>query len=256
MMHGTTKAAEILESFDTDGFVALRRFFAGDELAEITSRVDRFIRDVVPRLPPGDAFYEQKGDVETLKQIKGIEQHDRWFKDLFESGHFRDLAELVLRGPVVPKNLQYFNKPPGIGLPTPPHQDGYYFMLDPCQAVTMWFSLDAVDEENGCVRYVRGSHRTGLREHRRTQTLGFSQGIAGFPTAADLAHEVAVPAEPGDLLVHHALTVHRAEGNRSTRRSRRALGLVYYGEQARQDVAAHAAYQQQLAADMKATGKI
>jgi ectoine hydroxylase-related dioxygenase (phytanoyl-CoA dioxygenase family) len=50
--------------------------------------------------------------------------------------------------------MQYFNKPPSVGQPTPPHQDGYYFMLDPCEAVTMWFALDEVDEENGRMRYV------------------------------------------------------------------------------------------------------
>ena len=93
---------------------------------------------------------------------------------------FRELAELLLDGPVVPKDLQYFNKPPGIGKPTPAHQDGYYFMLDPCEALTIWVALDHVDDENGCVRYVTGSHKRGMRPHCRTQTLGFSQGITDY----------------------------------------------------------------------------
>ena len=44
-------------------------------------------------------------------------------------------------------NLQYFNKSPGANKPTPPHQDGYYFMITPCEAVTMWLALDEVDDE-------------------------------------------------------------------------------------------------------------
>ena len=156
----------------------------------------------------------------------------------------------------MPKNMQYFNKPPGIGQPTPPHQDGYYFMLAPCEAVTMWFALEDVDEENGCVRYVPGSHKHGMREHARTQTLGFSQGIVDYPTVADRESELAFPAKPGDLLVHHALTIHRADGNRSTTRTRRALGFIYYSDRAREDVEAHAAYQRRLAEDMKAAGKL
>jgi phytanoyl-CoA hydroxylase len=181
---------------------------------------------------------------------------DPWFQQVFTTGKFRETAEQLLRGPVVPKNMQYFNKPPGIGQPTPPHQDGYYFMLDPCEAITMWLALDDVDEENGCVRYVRGSQRSGLREHQRTQTLGFSQGIVNYPNGRDLANEVAMPAQAGDLLVHHAMTIHRADGNHSTTRSRRALGLIYYGERAVEDADAHAAYQRKLASEMKSEGKI
>ena len=152
-------------------------------------------------------------------------------------------------------NMQYFNKPPGLGQATPPHQDGFYFMLDPCRALTMWLALDEVNEENGCVRYVSRSHKLGLRKHVRTQTLGFSQGIENFPTAQDEKNEIAIFAQPGDLLIHDAMTIHRANQNNSSR-SRRALGFIYYSEFAKQDTAAHAKYQRKLAEALKAEGKI
>lgn len=133
-----------------------------------------------------------------------------------------------------------------IGKPTPPHQDGYYFMLNPSVAVTMWMALEPADEENGCVKYVKGSHQKSMRPHGRTKTLGFSQGIVDFGTDDDMANEVAFPAKPGDLLVHHSLTIHRAGGNTSKTRSRKALGLIYFGESAKEDVEAKKAYQQKL----------
>ncbi len=255
-MIGSTSNAELLRAFHTDGFVALPQFVRGEELAELHAKVDRFIQDTVPQMPREKLFYEDKDDAATLKQIQQMGEHDPWFHQLFTSSRFREVAELLLNGSVVPKNMQYFNKPPGVGQPTPPHQDGYYFMLQPCEAVTMWFALDDVDEENGCVRYVRGSHRHGMRDHARTQTLGFSQGIVDFPTDQDLAGEMAIPAQPGDLLVHHAMTIHRADGNRSTARSRRALGFIYYSDRAQEDTEAHAAYQRRLAEEMKSQGKI
>jgi phytanoyl-CoA hydroxylase len=246
----------LLQRFEADGFAALRQFLVGDELGELIGHVDRFIKNVVPLMPAEQVFYEDKSDAASLKQIQHMGDHDAWFCDLFTAGRFRQIAEMILAGPVVPKNMQYFNKPPGVGQPTPPHQDGFYFMLDPCKAVTMWFALEDVDEETGCVRYVPGSHKAGMREHGRTQTLGFSQGIVDYPAADDSDDEVAMVAKAGDLLVHHAMTIHRANGNQSAARSRRALGFIYYSDQAREDVRAHAAYQQQLAAQMKATGKI
>ena len=252
----TPSDSELLEAMETEGFVFLPKFINGEALTELTAHVDRFIRDVVPTLRPEQVFYEDKSNPETLKQIQHMNTHDLWFHDLFTNSRFQELAEVLLKGPVVPKNMQYFNKPPGVGQPTPPHQDGYYFMLNPCEAITMWFALDVVDEENGCVRYVPGSRRHGMREHSRTQTLGFSQGITDYPTDQDRKGEVTCPAQPGDLLVHDALTIHRADANRSCTRSRRALGFIYYSERAREDREAHTRYQRRLAEDLKSQGKI
>ncbi|MCS7467915.1 phytanoyl-CoA dioxygenase family protein [Stieleria sp. ICT_E10.1] len=86
-----------------------------------------------------------------------------------------------------------------------------------------------------------------MRDQARTKTLGFSQGIVDYPTDQDREAEIAFPAKPGDLLVHDALTIHRADGNQSPTRSRRALGFIYYSNRARENVEAHAAYQRRLA---------
>jgi phytanoyl-CoA hydroxylase len=58
------------------------------------------------------------------------------------------------------------------------------------------------------------------------------------------------------LLVHSALTIHRAGANKSGTRTRRALGFIYYSQRARENVEAHAAYQNRLAKEMKAEGRI
>jgi phytanoyl-CoA hydroxylase len=247
---------DFMRHFAIDGYAAIRKFFAGKELSGLIENVDRYIRDVVPRMPSKEVFLEDRNDPATLKQIQRMGDHDPWFHQLLTSGRTRELAERILSGPVVPKNLQYFNKPPGIGKPTPPHQDGFYFMLNPCEAITMWVALDDVDEVNGCVRYVPGSHRRGMRRHARTETLGFSQGIVDYPTRQDQQGELAMRAAAGDLLVHDAMTIHRADGSRSASRSRRALGLVYYSHRAREDTEAHAAYQRKLTTQLKAQGRI
>ena len=246
----------LLEHYERDGFVAMPGFRRGTDLSNLLEQVDRFITEVVPSMPAKHVFYEDREDLTTLKQLQHMADYDPWFEEQFTSGPFREIAEHLLRGPVVPKNMQYFNKPPGIGKPTPPHQDGYYFMLEPCEALTMWLALEEVDAENGCVRYVRGSHKLGMREHSRTTTLGFSQGIGDFPRPADLEAELPIPARAGDLLAHDALTIHRADGNGSTTRTRRALGFIYYSERARENKAAHEAYQRNLARELQAEGKI
>jgi len=247
---------EALRSYREHGFLEIQGFVVGLRLGKLIENVERFIRETVPGMPPEHAFYEDKSTADSLKQIQKMGDYDPWFNDLLTKGVFREVAEQLLAGPVVPKNLQYFSKPAGVGLPTPPHQDGYYFMLDPCEAITMWFALDKIDKENGCVRYVKGSHLRGMRPHARTQTLGFSQGITDYPSQEDSRFEVAVRTDAGDLLVHDAMTIHRADGNISVARSRRALGFVYYSERACVDTDAHDAYQKKLSREMTAQGKI
>ena len=251
-----TQSTRVLSDFERDGYVAVRNFLNSGQVEEIYANLARVIDEVVPTLPDKQVFYEEKGQKSSLKQIQGLHANDAYFGTLFYGSLFEKLAEILLDGPVVGKNMQYFNKPPQIGKPTPPHQDGYYFMIEPCEAVTMWLALDEVDEENGCVRYVRGSQRMGMRPHGRTKTLGFSQGVTDYGTESDLELETAFPARPGDLLVHHAMTIHRADGNVSLTRNRRALGFIYYSERARVDEDAHAAYQERLAGEMRAAGKI
>ena len=236
----------IKEEFQKDGYVFIPGFLKTDEVANISLNFNRVIKDVVQGMSPNNVFFEDKEDPASLKQLIDLHIYDSFFNDVLVNSKFKDLAELLLDDKVIGKTLEYFNKPPLIGKPTPPHQDGYYFMLNPSVAVTMWMALEPADDENGCVKYVKGSHLKGMRPHGRTKTLGFSQEITDFGTDADMANEISFPARPGDLLVHHSLTIHRAGGNTSDTRSRKALGLIYFGESAKEDLEAKAAYQKKL----------
>lgn len=236
----------IKNEFQRDGYVFIPGFLSTDEVDKIRNNFDRVIDQVVPEMPEKHVFYEDKDDASSLKQLIDLHEYDSFFNEVLTDSKFKEMAEFLLDDKVIGKNLEYFNKPPLIGKPTPPHQDGYYFMLNPSVAVTMWMALEPADLENGCVKYVKGSHLKGMRPHGRTKTLGFSQGITDFGTDDDLENEVSFPAQPGDLLIHHSLTIHHAGGNNSADRSRKALGLIYFGESAREDVEAKAAYQKKL----------
>lgn len=245
------------QAFDADGFVAIDPLFDTAAMAAINAEVDRVLADVVPTMPAERVYYEDKGDRTAIKQLQKLFEYSDFFRDMMFEGPIRRIAEAMLRDEVVPMNMQFFNKPPGIGQPTPPHQDGYYFHLTPSQAVTGWLALEPVDDENGCIHYVRGSHKaSGFRPHGFTGVLGFSQGMTDFGTEADRDDTVACPGGPGTFLLHHARTIHWAGPNRSPTRSRRALGFIYYAARARLDVAAKDAYQKRLDERLRAEGKI
>lgn len=230
------------DDYDRDGFVVVREFLPPRVFAELRSELRRYIASVVPTLPDTHAFYDDKRRPETLKQMQFLEQ-DAYFGQCVEQPRWRDLATQLLGESAVFKGCEWFNKPAGTNHPTPPHQDNYYFNLAPPHVLTMWLALEDVDEENGCLRYIPGSHLRGRRPHARSNVLGFSQGIADYGDA-DRVQEVPMVIRANDLLVHHGWTIHRADPNRSLTRDRPSFGIVYRGASAVVDQTAYAQYLQ------------
>lgn len=46
-MNEATTNADLLQSFEADGFVAFRQFVVGEELSELIANVDRFIKEII-----------------------------------------------------------------------------------------------------------------------------------------------------------------------------------------------------------------
>jgi phytanoyl-CoA hydroxylase len=243
---------KLKENFNSDGYVALYLFFDDNKIQEIKNELDRYIAEIAPTLPTHHIFYEDKSDKSTIKNLQQMFTYDNYFKNLIEESSIQEVASSVLGETAVPKNLQYFNKPAGVGKPTPPHQDGYYFMLKKDNAVTCWLALEKVDEENGCIHYVKGSHlHEEYRPHGKSEILGFSQGVTDFGNENDKLNTVSFPGEAGTFLMHNTKTIHWAEGNKSKTRTRKALGFIYYGESAEEDKEAHDAYQEKLRKELE-----
>lgn len=227
-------------AFDRDGFTIVRQLLTPDEFADLKANIARYIRDIVPRLPDSDAFYEEKGNPATLKQMQFMAKNDAFFEAYCRHPKWKGLAETLIGEEAHTDQPEWFCKPPGNKLPTPPHQDNYYFNLSPPHVLTIWMAMERVDEENGCLRYTPGSHLKGFRPHGRSNIIGFSQGITDW-TREDETREVPMILQPGDVAVHHGNTIHRAEANTS-KRSREAFAMVFKGISARRDEAGHQRY--------------
>lgn len=243
---------DLKPQFDRDGFVIVRQLLPPDELLVLRRELDRYIREIVPTLPDAAAFYVDKLRPETLKQLQYMGT-DPFFREYPRHPIWNALAKSLVGEEVNGQEPEWFNKPAGTSSPTPPHQDNYYFCLAPPNVVTIWMALDAVDDENGCLRYVRGSHRRGVRPHSRSNVLGFSQGITNFGPE-DIAQEGAIHLQAGDVVVHHGNTIHRAEPNRSAQRNRRSFAMVYRGVSCQRDEPAYARYLDNLKAQHSTLG--
>jgi phytanoyl-CoA hydroxylase len=232
-MSETSQTEDVKTRFKEDGFAVMKGFFSEQEVLRMSDEVERFIRDVLPGLPGDIGYYEDKEKPETLFRLNHMDVHDNYFARLRDDERLVSLATDLLDDRPIPQAMQMFGKPPIVGSPTPPHQDGFYFRLTPNEALTFWIPLDPVSEENGTIRFIPGSHRRGMRPHDTSSVFGFSLGVTDYGPK-DETLEVSIEAEPGDLAVHHSMTIHLADANTSNLR-RNAIGQVFYASRARKD---------------------
>lgn len=124
------------------------------------------------------------------------------------------VGELLGAAPLL-FNDQIFMKPPRVGSEKPFHQDNFYFQLEPAdQVITAWIALDDVDEENGCLRYIDGSHLE-LLPHEPLPDQPYNL----MPSAEmiDLSKQSLALVRKGGVVFHHSQTLHTSGRNRSDR---------------------------------------
>lgn len=144
----------------------------------------------------------------------------------------RIAAELLGVSPVRYYDDQMFVKEPGAVDRAAFHQDVPYFHLDGDCGCVFWIPLNSVKAGGGRVGYIPGSHRWQkmFKANVFVSELPFP-GAEGVDMPKIDANPEAygvqyLEAEPGDVLVHHFLTVHGSEGNRSNT-PRSAFSLRY-----------------------------
>jgi hypothetical protein len=131
-----------------------------------------------------------------------------------------------------------FVKAPHTRQKTAFHQDLAYFQIEGEQCVIAWIPLDAADLESGAMQYVRGSHEWGetyapnvfvSQTPIRSSPEKRCPDIEADPGKYDI---ISFDVEPGDVIIHHVMTVHGSGGNRSGR-WRRAISFRYCGDEVR-----------------------
>ena len=113
---------------------------------------------------------------------------------------------------------QVFYKPPRHPGVVTWHQDySYWTRATPAGHLTCWIGLDDSTEENGCLKYVPGSHRWGLLPKiSLTEDMDAVKGHL-TPEQAAAFEPVSMVLKAGECTFHHSHTVHGSYGNRSDR---------------------------------------
>ena len=124
-------------------------------------------------------------------------------------------------------NSSFFAKPAHNGFATPWHQDGQYWPVKPLATCTVWLAIDDATEENGCLRFIKGSHKDKkLKEHSRNNSESLTLHQELKKNELDESKSINLILKRGQISLHDVYMIHGSKENTSSN-SRRAMTMRF-----------------------------
>lgn len=139
-----------------------------------------------------------------------------------------DAVEAVLGPDVLLYAVEFFVKEPRTSHVVAIHQDLTYWGMGAIDGLlTAWVPLSPATPASGCMNFVRGSHKNAILPHEDRDDAN-NLLSRGQEVAVDIADKdkVAIELHPGQMSLHHGLTVHGSGRNVSD--DRRIGAVVRY----------------------------
>jgi len=218
------------EQFDRDGWTVARGVVTADEVAAMT--------DVFTSILPESADWPARSDG-IVAEIAGASRAHESLARIATDRRFGALAAEALQAPRV-QLLQdsLLFKPARAGASVDWHQDHTYVgFLAPPRVVTLRIALLPESTDSGGMRVVSGSHRWGSVGEIRAFSESRVDSLLPSLTEeqrSDVDAAVSLDLEPGDVSIHHCLTLHGSGPNRGDR-ARRTIILRMFDAQCRLD---------------------
>jgi ectoine hydroxylase-related dioxygenase (phytanoyl-CoA dioxygenase family) len=218
---------EQIAFYRENGFIRLDNILSPDELDELRQYMNELMSSSGDRAVDNSA--SRGAYYRVLNQrVNGWRDHGGYSRYAFHP-RFAEVARQLTGA----QGIAFFHdhallKMPGDSQPTPWHQDFPYWPMNEPGALSIWVALDDVDENNGCMRFVPGSHKVGKLDPRKlTEETDLEQYAKG--TVAEGRTPVTVRLKAGSCTFHNGLTFHYAHANH-TDKPRRALAIIYMPE--------------------------
>jgi non-haem Fe2+, alpha-ketoglutarate-dependent halogenase len=170
-----------------------------------------------------------------VTRLDGLHLFFRWAWELSTHPRLLDCLEQLLGPDILLKSTRVFYKHAKTGSYVGWHQDGITERLEDGRAPAVWLGLTAATVENGCLRVVPGSHRLGLLRHESSPDLpplpdedpaalvsswsaAYGDELSGRITRVpiDVASRCDLVMRPGEMSIHHPVTLHGSNANVST----------------------------------------
>ncbi|MBC7366109.1 MAG: phytanoyl-CoA dioxygenase family protein [Undibacterium sp.] len=173
---------------------------------------------------------------ETSKDIREWHEASTYLFEIAMHPRILDLVEGILGPNYFMWASSFFIKEPHTASTVGWHQDAYYWPMAPHNSVTVWLAFDDVDEVNGGMKLLPGSHRGGVIKHKKslsTASVLTLELADGSDFSADNAIQFRLKA--GECSLHDDRAIHGSPANPSDRR-RAGLTIRYSGTNVKNDL--------------------
>jgi ectoine hydroxylase-related dioxygenase (phytanoyl-CoA dioxygenase family) len=222
-----------VEFFHENGYVRIENVFDRNEIGEMSDELDRLIQDWATTNLGWTGPWRQvymSPDIEKKSMLTHL--HDlhfysqAWCRAVSKPTLAHAMAQLLGTPNVELHHTTLHCKPPETGMPFPMHQDSPFYRHEGPGYVDAIVHVDDATSENGCLRFLAGSHKQGHLEH----VLQMPDGAPCSPHLPTdryrLEDTVECPAKAGDVVAFSIYTIHGSEINR-TDRWRRLVRVGY-----------------------------
>ncbi len=201
----TALASQAVQQYERDGYYHPLQILDPDEVARCRLEEDRLHQTLVAM-----------GNTRLSSQTH---LHFRWAYDLVTDPRILDAVEGILGPDILVHSSTIFGKQPGDERFVSWHQDGYYMRLDRPDFVSAWVALTDSAADNGCLRVMPGSHRSGRLAHGETAVSEKNMLLSGMEVETEIDEDRAVDVElrPGEASLHHVDLLHGSRANTSGR---------------------------------------
>lgn len=224
-----TLSAEQIAFFKENGFLSLPQISTPDEIEMMRQTYDRLFENKAGR-DEGNQFdlagTDEDGKEAALPQILQPSKYAPELWDTQARANALAVVRQLLGDDMEAEGDHAIFKPARHGAPTPWHQDEAYWNPDmEYRSVSVWMPLQDVDEENGCMQFIPGSHELEIAEH---QSIGNDPRIHGLEVLADVdtSAPAICPLPAGGATFHPSRTLHYTAPNGSDR-PRRAYIMMF-----------------------------
>lgn len=172
---------------------------------------------------------------ETAKDIREWHESSTYLYEIVMNPKIHNIVEGILGPNFYCWGSSFFIKEPFSQSTVGWHQDAYYWPMQPYNSVTVWLAFDDVDEENGAMKVVPGSHLHGVMKHRRSRETDSVLTLELETGTFNAAEAVRLKLKAGEISLHDDRCVHSSPSNPSPRR-RAGLTIRYSGTNVKNDL--------------------
>ncbi|MBP0481167.1 phytanoyl-CoA dioxygenase family protein [Sagittula salina] len=214
-------SAEEKAFYDREGYLLVRGALTPEELAQARRITEDWVEASRQVRESNELYDLDKGHSATMPRLTRIKLPHRnapFFRDLLRNSRITQVLTDLL-GPDTVINTSKLNcKAPGGGAAVEWHQDWAFYPATNDSLLAFGVLLEDMDEENGPLMVIPGSHRGPVLSHHHDGV--FCGAVSPDDPDFDRDRAVTLTGKAGDMTVHHVRILHGSAPNTSTRARR------------------------------------